>query len=95
MKPKHILLFNSTDQTANISNNFRDGTFGLTQKAISELFGSERSVITKHLKNIFQTQELTEETVCAIFAHTAEDGKNYNTKFYRLEAILSVAYRVN
>lgn len=95
MKPKDILLFNSIDQTAKISVHFQNGTFWLTQKAISELFGSERSVITKHLKNIFQTKELTEEAVCAIFAHTAEDGKTYNTKFYRLEAILAVGYRVN
>ena len=52
----------------------------LTQKTMAELFGVERLVITKHLKNIFQT---------------AEDGKSYNTSFYRLEAILAVGYRVN
>jgi hypothetical protein len=52
-------------------------------------------VITKHLKNIFETNELSENSVCAIFAHTASDGKNYETKFYRLEAILAVGYRVN
>ena len=62
---------------------------------MAELFGVDRTVITKHLKNVFKTQELAEESVCAIFAHTAGDGKNYNTKYYRLDAILAVGYRVN
>jgi len=95
MKPKDILLFSTTDHEANVSVHFRNGTFWLTQKAMAELFGSERSVVTKHLNNIFRTAELDENSVCAIIAHTAEDGKVYNTKFYRLEAILAVGYRVN
>lgn len=95
MKPKDIILFNTTDQKVNVSVYFQNGTFWLTQKTMAELFGVERSVITKHLKNIFQTTELEEDSVCVISAHTAEDGKSYNTKFYRLEAILAVGYRVN
>lgn len=95
MKPKDILLFNSIDQKVNVSVHFHNGTFWLTQKTMAELFDIERSVITKHLKNIFQTAELEENSVCAKIAHTAEDGKSYNTKFYRLEAILAVGYRVN
>lgn len=95
MKPKDILLFNSIDQKVNVSVYFHNGTFWLTQKTMAELFDIERSVITKHLKNIFQTAELEENSVCAKIAHTAEDGKSYNTKFYRLEAILAVGYRVN
>ena len=59
------------------------------------MFGVDRTVVTKHLKNIFETKELEADSVCAIFAHTAEDGKNYETKFYRLEAVLAVGYRVN
>jgi len=90
MKPKDILLFNSIDQKVNVSVHFHNGTFWLTQKTMAELFDIERSVITKHLKNIFQTAELEENSVCAKIAHTAEDGKSYNTKFYRLEAILAV-----
>lgn len=62
---------------------------------MAELFGVDRSVITKHLKNIFESKELYEDSVCAKFAHTASDGKNYETNFYRLEAILAVGYRVN
>ncbi len=62
---------------------------------MAELFGVDRSVVTKHLKNIFESSELVEDSVCAKFAHTAEDGKKYTTKFYNLDAILSVGYRVN
>jgi len=59
------------------------------------LFDCDRSVVTKHLGNIFESVELKEEAVCAKFAHTAEDGKTYNTKFYSLDAIIAVGYRVN
>ncbi|MDE5723143.1 MAG: virulence RhuM family protein [Paramuribaculum sp.] len=62
---------------------------------MSQLFGVDSTVITKHLKNIFETGELYEESVCAKFAHTATDGKKYNTAFYSLDAIISVGYRVN
>lgn len=67
----------------------------LTQAKIAELFDVDRSVITKHLKNIFESRELKEDSVCANFAHTAADGKSYQTKFYNLDAIISVGYRVN
>ena len=67
----------------------------LPQEKIAMLFGVDRSVITKHLKNIFESAELNEDSVCAKFAHTAFDGKNYQTKFYNLDAIISVGYRVN
>ena len=67
----------------------------LTQAKIAELFDVDRSVITKHLKNIFESRELQEDSVCANFAHTAADGKSYQTKFYNLDAIISVGYRVN
>lgn len=65
------------------------------QKAMAELFGIDRTVITKHLKNIFESSELEQDSVCAYFAHTAEDGKKYNTAFYNLDAIIAVGYRVN
>ncbi len=70
-------------------------TIWATQKAISVLFQVDRSVITRHLKNVFTTGELEEDSACAIFAHTAQDGKTYNTKYYNLDAIISVGYRVN
>ena len=67
----------------------------LTQKQMSELFDTERSVITKHLRNIFSSGELEEKSVCALFAHTAADGKKYQTLYYNLDAIISIGYRVN
>lgn len=95
MKPTDILLFQNSEQTVNVSVYFQNGTFWLTQKTIAELFQVERSVVTKHLNNIFKTEELDKNSVCAKIAHTAEDGKTYATNFYRLEAILAVGYRVN
>ena len=70
-------------------------TVWLSQAQISDLFGIERSVITKHLRNIFKDEELHSDSVCAIFAHTAADGKDYKIKSYNLDAIISVGYRVN
>lgn len=70
-------------------------TVWLTQKHMAELFNTERSVITKHIRNIFNTQELNRKSVCANFAHTAEDGKVYQIQFYNLDMIISVGYRVN
>ena len=70
-------------------------TVWLTQKLISVLFDKGRSTITEHLKNIFETGELDEKAVCRDFRHTAEDGKNYTTRFYNLDAIIAVGFRVN
>jgi len=67
----------------------------LTQKQMSTLFQTERSVITKHINNIFKSNELDEKSVCAKIAHTAEDRKVYSTQFYNLDTIISVGYRVN
>lgn len=67
----------------------------LTQKTIAELFGVQRPAITKHLGNIFDSGELEENSVSSILEHTAEDGKIYSTKFYNLDAVISVGYRVN
>ena len=59
------------------------------------MFDCDGNVITKHLNDIFESGELKKETVCANFAHTAENGKTYNTKFYSLDAIIAVGYRAN
>ena len=90
-----MLLYRSSDGDVRVECLFRDETIWLTQKAIAALFGAERSVVTKHLGNIFKEGELVEESVCAKFAHTAADGKNYATKYYNLDAIIAVGYRVN
>lgn len=94
-KEIQFILYNLPDNSGTVQAYVENETLWLTQKAISQLFGVDRTVITKHLKNIFETGELYEESVCAKFAHTATDGKKYNTAFYSLDAIISVGYRVN
>jgi hypothetical protein len=73
----------------------QDHDVWLTQKAIGQLFNIDRSVVSKHLNNIFKEGELDENSVCAKFAQTADDGKTYNYKFYSLSAIIAVGYRTN
>ena len=73
----------------------QDHDVWLTQKAIGQLFDVDRSVVTKHLKNIYESGELSEESTCANFAQVADNGKNYQYKFYSLSAIIAVGYRVN
>ena len=95
MKPRDLLLFHTLDKKVNVSVYFGDGTFWLTQKAMSELFGVNVPAVSKHLRNIFETGELDPDSVISKMETTAADGKNYTTSFYRLEAILAVGYRVN
>ena len=90
-----FLVFTKDAAEDSIEVRVQDNDVWLTQKAIAQLFDVERSVITKHLKNIFEGGELDENTVCAKFAHTADDGKTYRYKFYALSAIVAVGYRVN
>ena len=94
-KFSNFVIFQTETGKINIDVFFQNDTLWLTQKKIAELFEKDRSVITKHLKNIFSESELDENSVCAKFAHTAEDGKMYNTKYYNLRTITAVGYRVN
>lgn len=95
--PKDIqfILYNFPEKEGKVRVIIRDETLWCTQKAIAQLFGVDRTVVSKHLKNIFESAELQQDSVCAKFAHTAEDGKIYNTQFYNLDAVISVGYRVN
>ena len=90
-----FLLYTTPNGKVQLEIFLRDENIWLTQAKIAELFDIDRSVVTKHLQNIFYSKELIENSVCANFAHTANDGKTYNTKFYNLDAIISVGYRVN
>jgi len=92
---RQILLYSTPDGAVRVDVFYQDETVWLTQKSLAELFGVDRSVITKHLKNIFESGELDENSVCAKFAHTAADGKTYTTQYYNLDAIIAVGYRVN
>ena len=94
-KESEIIFYQGDDGNIKIEVFYHDETFWMTQKKIAELFGVHRPAITKHLKNIFETGELKEDSVSSILEHTAEDGKNYKTTFYNLDAIIAVGYRVN
>ena len=90
-----FLIFQIEGKGQGVEVIYADENVWCTQKAMGTLFDCERSVITKHLRNVFVSGELQEETVCAKFAHTASDGKSYQTQFYSLDAIIAVGYRVN
>ena len=90
-----FLLYTAPDGAVKVDVFLKDDTVWLTQKALAELFGVQRPAITKHLRNIFSTGELVENSVCSILEHTAGDGKNYSAKYYNLDAIIAVGYRVN
>lgn len=90
-----FLIFQAEAQADGVEVFYKDKTIWATQKAMAALFDVDRSVITKHLRNVFDSGELQADSVCANFAHTAADGKQYETNFYNLDAIISVGYRVN
>lgn len=91
-----IIIYQSEDGKTQLDVKLEHETIWLTQKQIAELFGTKRPAITKHLKNIYASEELTEESTCSILEHMGNDGRqSYNTKYYNLDAILSVGYRVN
>jgi prophage maintenance system killer protein len=90
-----IVIYQAKDKKIRLEVRLDRETVWLTQKQIAGLFKTERSVITKHLRNIFNSKELEQDSVCAKIAHTAPDGKVYQTTFYNLDAVISVGYRVN
>ena len=92
---RNIIIY--TDQNQNIKLNvvLKDETLWATQKQMAELFEVNIPAISKHLKNIFQSGELDENSVISILETTATDDKTYNTRFYNLDAIIAVGYRVN
>ena len=91
-----IIIYQSEDGKTQLDVTLEHETVWLTQKQIAELFGTKRPAITKHLKNIYASEELTEESTCSILEHMGNDDRqSYNTKYYNLDAILSVGYRVN
>lgn len=96
-----IIIYAQNELAERIEVRLEHETFWLTQLQISNLFERDRTVITKHLKKIFLEKELDEKVVCAFFAHTTQHGailgktQQKNSKFYNLDVILSVGYRVN
>ena len=90
-----VVLYRAPDGTVSLEVRIEQETVWLSQKQMAEVFATERSVITKHLRNIFQSGELSQQSVCAKIAHTADDGKTYQVDIFNLDAIISVGYRVN
>ena len=89
-----IVIYQSADGSIATEVRLEGESVWLNQEQISQLFGRERSVITKHLRNVFAERELDADSVCAKFAHTAADGKIYQVEHYNLDIIISVGYRV-
>lgn len=94
-KESDFLLYTTPEGNVKIEVFFRNETVWLTQKRMADLFGVGIPAVNKHLANIFESGELSEDSVISILEITAEDGKKYKTKFYNLDAIISVGYRVN
>jgi hypothetical protein len=94
--PKNnFILYNAPSGDVTLNVLLQDETIWLTQKMMAELFDVGVPAINKHLTNIFESNELEENSVISILETTATDGKNYKTKFYNLDAVISVGYRVN
>ena len=90
-----FLIFQAQDKSQGVEVVYHDETIWATQKAMSVLFDCTTDNIGLHLKNIFSSGELKKESVTEKVSATASDGKNYQTQFYNLDAIISVGYRVN
>ena len=96
-----ILLYTTPNGKVKVEIYLQNETIWLSQQKIADLFGVDRTVVTKHIGNIFKSGELVEQVVCANFAHTTQHGaikgkkQETTTKFYNLDAIISVGYRVN
>ena len=94
-KLKDLILYQSENTNKSIEVLYDNEDFWLTQKTMSELFNVAENNITYHLQNIFKSGELNKDSVTQKIRVTASDGKNYNTNFYSLDAIIAVGYRVN
>ena len=90
-----FLIFQLENREDGVQLLYSDKTLWLTQDAISLLFDKSRSTVAEHLQNVFASGELFEDSVCRKFRQTAADGKNYQVKYYNLDAVISVGYRVN
>lgn len=89
-----IILYTTNDGKARVELYEFGENLYLAQSAIAELFATSRENITMHISNILKDGELNEDSVCKEYLHTAKDGKSYNTKFYSLEMILAIGFRV-
>ena len=95
-KEQNQIIFYRPDDTISLEVRLENDTIWLTQAQIAELFGTKRPAITKHINNIYSTNELEVNSTCSILEHMGNNGlQTYSTKYYNLDVILSVGYRVN
>ena len=94
MQESNLLMYTTEDGLTKIEATFINDTVWLSIEQMAELFQRDRSVIGKHIRNVFKEGELKKESVWAKFAHTADDGKTYQVDYYNLDVIISVGYRV-
>jgi hypothetical protein len=90
-----VVLYQAPDGKVTVNVLFARDNFWMTQRTMADFFGVKIPAINKHLKNIFESGELAENSVVSILEITAADGKNYPTRFYNLDAVIAVGYRVN
>lgn len=96
MDTNNEIILYQPDASVSLEVRLENETVWLTQQQIADLFGTKRPAITKHLANIYKSGELEENSTCSILEHMGNDGnQRYTTKYYNLDAILSVGYRVN
>ena len=95
VEPGELVIYPGKDGRLHVQARLSVDSLWLTQKQMAELFGVQPPAISKHLKNIFETGELAEPAVVSVLESTAADGKNYATRFYNLDAVIAVGYRVN
>ncbi|MCC8044846.1 MAG: virulence RhuM family protein, partial [Clostridiales bacterium] len=94
MSQSNIIMYTTEDGVTKIEATFDEDTVWLSIDQMAELFQRDKSVIGKHIRNIFKEGELIKESVWAKFAYTAADGKTYQVDYYNLDVIISVGYRV-
>lgn len=90
----NIIMYTTDDGITKVEATFDNETVWLSIDQMAELFQRDRSVIGKHVRNVFKEGELVKDTVWAKFAYTAADGKDYKVDYYNLDVIISVGYRV-
>jgi len=93
--PKELAIYQAKNGEIKLKEDADNETIWASLDQIASIFGRDKSVISRHIRNIFKDEELIEKSVIAIFATTAKDGKSYQVKYFNLDLILSVGYRVN
>ena len=95
MQENDLIIYKNADGNIIVDAIYKDETLWLSQKGMSKVFDVGVPAVSKHLKNIFEENELDKDSVVSIMEITADDGKNYNTEVYSLDAIIAVGYRIN